>query len=46
MIVQFLLTTKITKDTKVSDKYSSELRDLRVLLRKCMCKYDLGDELA
>jgi len=25
------LTTKITKDTKVSDDYFSELRDLRVL---------------
>ena len=46
MIVQFLLTTKVTKDTKVSENFYSELRALRVLLRKYMCRYDLGDELA
>ena len=45
-MLKWFFTTKITKDTKVSDKYSSEIRDLRVILRKCMCKYDLGDELA
>jgi hypothetical protein len=38
-------TTKSAKDTKVSGDYFSELRDLRVFLRKYMCRYDLGDEL-
>ena len=40
--VQFILfTTKVTKDTKVPDAYYSELRALRVLLRKYTCSDDL-----
>jgi hypothetical protein len=41
---KYYLTTKITKDTKGSDNLNSDLRDLRVLLRKYRYRYDLGAE--